>query len=157
MVIEWIHTIQSPKSQSRGDMSALMTHRATKIRARARPSQPGRPGRSTGRSTHRSTLCSTWGGQVDTMVDPMVDLVSGREFSRPAQFESVFEFRILNWAVLNFKFDSETSEGHNSFIRSTIHANSNTISSRIPRRTQWRNPFPFILSFRINYTLICEA
>ena len=64
-------------------MSALMTHRAIEIRARARPSQPGRPGRSTG----RSTLWSTWGGQVDTLVDPVVDLVSGRESSRPAQSE----------------------------------------------------------------------
>ena len=34
------------------------------------------------------------GGQVDCPVDTSVDLVTGREFSRPAQFE--LEFQILN-------------------------------------------------------------
>ena len=134
-------------------MSAPMTHRATEIRARARPSQPSQPGWSTG----RSTLWSTWGEQIDTMVDPLVDLVPGREFSRPAQFGLIFRILNLKPSCLNFKFYSETSEGHNSFIRSPIHANSDSISSRISRLTQWHNPFPLILSFRINYTLICEA
>ena len=52
----------------------------------------------------RSTLWSTWGDQVDTMVDPMVDLVSGREFSRPAQFEPVFRFSNIKLSCLNLNF-----------------------------------------------------
>ena len=77
-------------------------------------------------------------------VDPSVDLGPGWEFSRPARV-SVFEFpiQILNSGLIF----TETSEGHIFFIRSPIYANLDSISSRISRRTQWRNPFPLISSF----------
>ena len=38
-----------------------------------------------------------------------------------------------------------TSFVHIFFIRYPFYANSDSISSRIPRRTQWRIPFPLIL------------
>ena len=47
-----------------------------------------------------------------------------------------------------------TSFVHISFIRYSFYANSDSISTRIPRRTQWRKPFPLILTFEINYSLI---
>ena len=90
----------------------------------------------------------------------------GRPPGRPGAWAGIFPpslvwIRFLKFELrlnrLNFNLNSETSGGHNSFIRSPIHANSDSISSRILRRTQWRNPFPLILSYRINFTLICEA
>ena len=93
----------------------------------------GRPGQ--GRSTPRSTLWSTW---------------PGREVSRLACLTPKFEF-----SEICFEF-SETSNGNNFFIRCPIHSNSDSISTRIPRRTQWHNPFPLILTSEINYSLITK-
>ena len=53
-----------------------------------------------------------------------------------------------------FRFFRLTSFVHISFIRYPFYANSDSISSRIPRRTQWRNPFCLIPTFKIKYSLI---
>ena len=52
-----------------------------------------------------------------------------------------------------FRFFCLTSFVHIFFIRYPFYANTESISNRIPRRTQWRNPFPLILTFTIKYSL----
>ena len=83
----------------------------------------------------------------------------GRPPGRPGAWAGIFPpspvwvwIRNLNFVLnrLNFNLNTETSGGHNSFIRSPIHANSDSISSRIPRRTQRRNPFRLILNLKFN-------
>ena len=58
-----------------------------------------------------------------------------------------------NLFICFFLFFHQTSFVRNSFIRYPFPANSDSISTRIPRRAQWRNTIPLILTAEINYSL----
>ena len=144
----WFNNSRSFEGETNQELTPSPSDKAgLRKSTKHRPGQPGGLG-STWLRGQVDTV-STWKSTWVTQVDYPVDLGAlGGNFPTLA---NTTRFWILNWffwavlVCLNFKLNSETSRGHIFFIRSPFYANSDSISSRIPRRTQWRIPFPLIL------------
>ena len=140
MLVWLIVAIHSKERPIRACHLALMTKQASENRPN--PDLASQVGLGSTWLWTRSTALSTWLDQVDSPVD--LGVLGG---TFPA---------LANWArFLIFKLDSETSGGYIFFIRTPFFENSDSILRIFPRRTQWRIPFPLVLWFQINYTLIC--
>ena len=100
------------------------------------------PRRSTPRSTPRSTAQSTQslGGRLPSRPGAGREIFPPSLFGLNSNFEIFFRFLIFH----------ETSRGHISVIRTPIYKISDSFPTKIPRRTQRRNPFPLVLILKFN-------